>query len=354
MNRRLELVVAVIMFGILGTACADKSAVAPSAVALPTSSPGAFSARVTCEVTVPTATMTCGPAPVAATSGIRAARNGIDRNYVTVGGPGTYVYLSSSGTSNNLNSGVLTSEVTLTNLTTQLMNTPDSTTVDTGGVKVFFVDGPTVTSGEGTVTVEGDGVGTFTASNQPYYEYNAGAILVPGETTSPRLWTFDYTGAVTFTFDCYVYTQTPGSTGTLRSFVFYVVNSGTPSVTVYGVGATGDAFPFGGTVAGSATVLDRPSGIALDASGNIYVVNDSDNINYSSITVYGQGSTGDPMPVDTITGNNTGLADPQAIAVDGLGWLYVINGIGNSITVYRPGARGNVAPKVTSPRAPGR
>jgi len=346
MNARVDIALAAILLGVLAAACTDQSSVAPSAPALPASLTGGFSARLTCKVTVTTATMTCGPATVGATSGIRAGKSGINRDYVTVGGPGTYVELTSSNTV--ANGSYLTSDVTVTNFLAQPMNTPDGTTVDTGGVKVFFNSGPTVTSqtgSGGTVDLPlADGVQTFTASNQPFYKYNNGAILPSGASTAARTWTFAYTtGVLEFTFDCYVYTQTPpGLLGTIVSpLVFYVVNDGTPSITVYGADNNGNVFPIG-TITGSSTVLDRPSGIAVNASGTIYVTNDSDNINYSSITVYLNGFTGDPAPVDTITGTNTGLADPFGIAIDGSDHLYVTNQIGPSVTIYPPGAHGNV------------
>jgi hypothetical protein len=88
------------------------------------------------------------------------------------------------------------------------MNTADGTTPDAGGVKVFFNSGPTVTGGTGTVSVNPDGTGTFTASNQAYYEYSSGAVLASGATTSPKTWNFTVDPTVkTFEFQVFVTTR---------------------------------------------------------------------------------------------------------------------------------------------------
>src|SRR2546422_654579 len=55
-------------------------------------------------------------------------------------------------------------------------------------------------------------------------------------------------------------------------------------------------------------------------------------------------ASGNALPMAVITGDQTGLCDPFAIALDAAGKLYVANHCANSITVYAPGANGNVAP----------
>src|SRR5438094_7993262 len=50
----------------------------------------------------------------------------------------------------------------------------------------------------------------------------------------------------------------------------YVANYDGSSVTAYAAGATGNATPTA-TIAGSNTGLNHPSGIALDAAGQLYV-----------------------------------------------------------------------------------
>jgi hypothetical protein len=134
------------------------------------------------------------PPPPATPPGLHADR--------IVGGQDLYVQLSSSGTSYDSGTEVLSSTVTVQNLTRLAMGTPDGSTVD--GVKVFFDEGPTVTSGTGAVTVlNPDGTGTFTGSGQPYFNYPE--ILAPMEISEGKLWQFSAPPTVnTFAFTVYV------------------------------------------------------------------------------------------------------------------------------------------------------
>ena len=130
----------------------------------------------------------------------------------------------------------------------------------------------------------------------------------------------------------------------------YVTNgfggpSGKGSVTVYPASATGNAKPIQ-AIAGSRTGLDRPSAIALDASGDIYVTNYATQ----SVTVYAAVATGNAKPMQTISGSNTALDDPEGITVDPTnGDIYVTNQLGapsgiGSVTIYGPHSNGNVPP----------
>jgi sugar lactone lactonase YvrE len=142
----------------------------------------------------------------------------------------------------------------------------------------------------------------------------------------------------------------------------YVANSsgGNPdigSITVFAAGATGNATPTA-TITGTITGLNSPNGLALDAKGNIYVVNESGS-NNGTVTEYAASPTGtiNVAPTTTITGTNTGLNDPHALALDSTGNIYVVNGNGsfigtgtgngNSVTVYAVGATGNATPTAT-------
>jgi hypothetical protein len=115
-------------------------------------------------------------------------------------------------------------------------------------------------------------------------------------------------------------------------------------VTVYAAGANGNVAPIR-TIAGSNTGLGSPSGIALDASGNIYVTTNSYSVN-----IYGAGANGDVKPIRTISGAYTGLDTPKGITVGASGKVYVTNTYGGglgcfgSVTVYAAGANGNVRP----------
>lgn len=127
-----------------------------------------------------------------------------------------------------------------------------------------------------------------------------------------------------------IYTVNHSSTGSLYS------------VTVYGAGASGNAAPLA-TIIGANTALNYPTGIALDASNNIWVT----NYNNSSITEYAAGANGNAAPLKTIIGSNTSLAGPWGLAIDASGTVYVANSSGNYVTEYSASASGNAAPVVT-------
>jgi NHL repeat len=190
----------------------------------------------------------------------------------------------------------------------------------------------------------------------------------------------------------------------------FVTNSETDSVTVYQSGDDGDVAP-------SATIetisnTQSPVGLAVDSEGRAYVTSAAyaaERSTISQIVIYPPGCDAAASPIATIGGegpNDSGLASPMGVAVDGKGdfhvaneyggyprngvasqqgsiatfaldphgiittvatisadkdgdrtqlqypvgaavnrnqELYVLNSLG-SITVYPPGARGNVAP----------
>ncbi|MGH7813952.1 MAG: hypothetical protein ACREQI_08125 [Candidatus Binataceae bacterium] len=136
----------------------------------------------------------------------------------------------------------------------------------------------------------------------------------------------------------------------------YVTNpsggpSGNGSITIYPpVSATaGNEYPLD-IVAGSNTALSQPVGIALDAGDNIYVANcaaDCGGAGNPSVTVYPALSNGNVPPSATISGSDTGLSDPQAIALDSSGNIYVANADNSSITVYAAGSNGDAVPSAT-------
>ena len=101
------------------------------------------------------------------------------------------------------------------------------------------------------------------------------------------------------------------------------------------------------TITGSATGLNHPSGIAIDAVGKLIVSNKGS----SSITVYpnAAAANNNQSPIVTIQGASTTLNGPGQIAVNGsttLVELFVANPGGGNIPIYSDlGAHnGNVAP----------
>ena len=98
-------------------------------------------------------------------------------------------------------------------------------------------------------------------------------------------------------------------------------------MTEYAQGATGDAAPLA-TIAGADTGLDGPFGMAVDASGDLFVADYASN----SVTEYAPGATGDAAPLATIAGADTGIDGPLGMALDATGDLFVANFTGNSVT----------------------
>jgi sugar lactone lactonase YvrE len=143
------------------------------------------------------------------------------------------------------------------------------------------------------------------------------------------------------------------------------------NVTVYSAGSDGAAKPEA-VISGPDTKLNTPSAIAVDSSRNIYVVDDGPlkcttcgcfPTRRASVSVYAPDSKGNATPISTIQGVNTGFGWPYGIAVDPSGNVYVLNGprfafrrspdgvcsgvgasLGDPILIFAAGSHGNVAP----------
>ncbi len=129
----------------------------------------------------------------------------------------------------------------------------------------------------------------------------------------------------------------------------------TGAVTAYPAAGNGDFPPLDPAPTG----IVSPSGVAVDASGKIYVTNSPGQFGGpSAITIYAKGSNGSVAPIAAISGSNTGLTAPQGIALDSSGKVYVADGgnpnpacpcspIQPSVFVYAAGSSGNIAPIAT-------
>lgn len=178
---------------VLLAACTDRQVLpTASGPTVPATSVGA----VTCSVNVKEQTLSCA-----------TAHGSGPRGDKLIGGQDVYVKLSSSGTSYDSGTQILSSNVYVQNLAARAMGTPDGVTVS--GVSVFFNAGPTVTSGTGNVSLANpDGTGTFLSSNQEYYLYSQ--ILTPYEISNARTWQFNVDPTVvSFSFTVYVSAPLP-------------------------------------------------------------------------------------------------------------------------------------------------
>jgi len=312
MTRRLKLALAATLVSGLAAACSDNG-VAPLAMGPTTPPLSGFTAAVTCEVTVSTATLACGRATPVATKAIAGTRRGIEPDVLTLGGQGTYVLLTSSGTHYD-GSSLFTSNVTLSNLLALPMNTADGTTADTGGVKVFFNSGPSVTGGTGTVTVaNADGTGTFTGTGQPFFEYSSGAVLAAGATTASKTWRFAVPPSVTtFAFTVYVTSQLPVTTG----LTFAQVSAG--GYFACGVTTAGAAYCWGyngdGEL-GNGTTTNGPTPVAVTGGLTFATVSAGESSACGVTTAgaaYCWGFNGNGE-----LGNGTTTSSPTPVAVTG-------------------------------------
>src|SRR5262249_35359795 len=64
----------------------------------------------------------------------------------------------------------------------------------------------------------------------------------------------------------------------------------------------------------------------------------------ASVLAFKSKANGNVAPVVTISGSNTTLSDPDALAVDKKGRVYAANDGANQVAVFAPGANGNATP----------
>ncbi|HEV2750559.1 MAG TPA: alkaline phosphatase family protein [Gemmatimonadales bacterium] len=182
---------------------------------------------VRCQADVRGLSLSCGGATAASPSAPEAA--GVSGDLI-VGGQGTFLQLSSSHVTYNASTGIFAADVTVQNLMALVLGTPDGSAVT--GVKVFFYSGPAVDSGSGTVTVaNADGIGTFTAVNQPYFLYDQ--ILGEGQVSGAKTWQWNVPATVgQFVFEVLVDAAAPGGGTPVFGHVALVTleNSGYASV----------------------------------------------------------------------------------------------------------------------------
>jgi hypothetical protein len=124
--------------------------------------------------------------------------------------------------------------------------------------------------------------------------------------------------------------------------------TGIPSVNVYAAGAASGAAPLRTFLTNPAF---EPIGITVSAAGQAYVLEgEYDNLGDilgTEIEVFAPGATGSTAAAFTITGTTTQLIDPDDIAVDTAGNIYVANYQDNGVSqilVFAAGATGSVAP----------
>ncbi len=129
-------------------------------------------------------------------------------------------------------------------------------------------------------------------------------------------------------------------------------NSNTPSepaqIDIFAKGAMGTSAPFA-TITGAATELNDPRAMAIDESGNLYVINYPPYPAAAQILIFANAASnnGNFAPSGSISGNQTHLEYPNALAFDNQGNLLVSDS-GGAILIFSKGATGNATPAVIS------
>ncbi len=128
--------------------------------------------------------------------------------------------------------------------------------------------------------------------------------------------------------------------------LYVATNASANGIRVYPAKATGAAAPAATVTSAS---LNSPQGVALDASGRIYVANQAIGANSIAVFAANPSGTMNETPVAVIAGAATGLNNPQGVALDASGRVYVANNAGNAITIYAASPVGtlNEAPLAT-------
>jgi hypothetical protein len=124
----------------------------------------------------------------------------------------------------------------------------------------------------------------------------------------------------------------------------YVANassSGNGYLSEFAPGAKGNVTPVA-YIQGSRTLLHQPVAVAVGATGKIYAANagvgatsgPGGGAQPATITIYAPGATGDVAPVDRFNLS----VDPTALAVDKTGAVYVASSTGGDVSVYAAGS----------------
>ena len=140
--------------------------------------------------------------------------------------------------------------------------------------------------------------------------------------------------------------QNPGPSTRDLSADLFVANAGDGSVLLFKQSETGDVAP-AHVIAGRKTLLVDPDEIAVDWRGNIYVANYG--ILPSSIFIFKHGEFGNLNPRRILFGNDTHLRYLRGLAVDSQGDLWVGQQHSGasppaSVVEFGPHAAGNASP----------
>jgi sugar lactone lactonase YvrE len=127
----------------------------------------------------------------------------------------------------------------------------------------------------------------------------------------------------------------------------YVVSTDSNKIVGFAAGSKGNASP-NVVISGSNTGLDRPTGMAIDQDGDLYVANCASGCGYASqpsgLLEFAADSNGNDAPTRVISGSETEIEEANDAALDAAGNIYVVNSASDSIVVFGAGAVGDAPP----------
>jgi hypothetical protein len=347
---------------LLAGACTDRSPVDPGG-GRPRTEPEPAGTplhlvAVTCTADVTANKVSCGEPSLA---------SGLSTDLV-VGGQGQFVDIE-TGTS-LYDAGTFTVPVSVRNLIPQPLGTANATTLvaDPNGVRVFLESPPVVTSGTGSVTVIPDGVETFTASDQAFYQYNT--VLEHLEVSAPKTFTFTMPPTVTgFRWTVFVSAVVPYPNGwvditpgalMLRPFSDFQVNGtvvnavglpvpGTPTILwnspdplVATIDVNGLVKPLrAGTIAITATSGAITGQVVLNVTGTMRVWEGDVSSDWNDGGNWQFGIA--PVPLDSVTVPVVATVYPSLIENESIAGVTVADLASMSLNAFDLTATGNVA-----------
>jgi sugar lactone lactonase YvrE len=120
----------------------------------------------------------------------------------------------------------------------------------------------------------------------------------------------------------------------------YVANrDSNPGVLGFHSQANGDPAP-AFKLEGSKTTLSDPDSLALDAAGDVYVADDGS----SEVKIFAAGKHGNVAPSWTIGGSRTKLGPTEGLFIDPVGNLYVTDYSNDAVREFAAGKHGNIMP----------
>ena len=90
------------------------------------------------------------------------------------------------------------------------------------------------------------------------------------------------------------------------------------------------------TIGSSAGSITNPDALAIDHSGNLWVANDVSPGSVVAFSPNQLAASGSPVPKVTLTSNNTNISGPDGLTFDRFGNLWVANSASNSLTSFSP------------------